>query len=177
MMLGGYINYEGARWVARMGAAQMTTILFLLLSIVSFSLPYTESVRPLFIIIPIYYWGIYRPSLIPAVLVFVLGLIVDFISGFPVGLHAALFVVVHVIMRSQRLFLMGQPYLMFWLGFTVISTGVYMAQWFFFSLRYLSLMPVTDILASNLLTILMFPLMALVLTFIQRILPPNLKSY
>lgn len=176
-MLVDHFSYENIRWGARVGIAQIFLIFLLLLSLVSFSLPHTDAVKPLFILIPLYYWNIYRPSLVPIVYVFVLGLLVDFVLGFPVGLHAALFVILHLVLKSQRLFLMGQPYLMFWLGFAIVSTSLYALEWLFFTLRYLSFMPISDVFASNVITILLFPIIALILTFIQRILPPVSKSY
>lgn len=176
-MLESYLRYENIRWFARAGIAQIFIILLLLFSMVSFSLPYTDTVRPLFIIIPIYYWSVYRPSLMPVIFVFMLGLIIDFVSGFPVGIHAIIFVIVQILIKSQRLFLMGQPYLMFWLGFAVISSGVYFFQWLFFTIRYFNLMPIADVLASNIITILLFPITALILTFIQRLLTIASKSY
>ncbi len=140
-MLANHLNYETIRWAARLSIAQSFLIFLFLLSLVSFSLPHADSVKPLFVLIPLYYWGIYRPSITPILYVFVLGLLMDFISGFPVGVHAVLFVVLQFVMRSQRLFLMEQPYPMFWLGFAIVSSSVYALQWLFFSLRYLTFMP------------------------------------
>jgi rod shape-determining protein MreD len=176
-MFADHLSYENIRWGARAGVAQAFIIFLLLLSLVSFSLPHTDTMKPLFILIPIYYWNIYRPSMIPTLYVFILGLLVDFVLGFPVGLHAALFVILQLILKSQRLFLMGQPYLMLWLGFALVSTSLYALEWLFFSLRYLSFMPISGVFASNVITILLFPVIALILTFIQRILPPVSKSY
>lgn len=176
-MLIDHFSYENIRWGVRAGIAQAFTVFLLLLSLVSFSIPHTDTIKPLLILVPFYYWTIYRPSLLPLFYVFIMGLLVDFVLGFPVGLHAILFIVIRIIIKSQRLFLMGQPYLMFWLGFAIVSTSLYALEWAFFSMRYLSFMPLSGVFSSNVVTILFFPFIALILTFIQKILPPVSKSY
>lgn len=168
---------ENLDWLWRIGIAQGFIALMLLFSLVSFSLPYTDSIRPFFILMPLYYWSVFRPSLVPAVILFALGLIVDFVSGFPIGLHAALFVIVNLTVKKQRLFLMGQPYPMFWMGFSVVATFVYTVQWLFFSLINLKLIGITDIIASNLITIFFFPFIAMIMAFIHKILPRPPKRH
>lgn len=172
-----FISSENLDWLWRISIAQFFILFLLLLSIVSYSFPHTDSVRPFFILMPLYYWSIYRPSLVIPLFCFLIGLWVDIVSGFPIGLHAALFLLVNIIIKSQRLFLMGQPYPMFWLGFVIVSTSVYVSQWLFFALIYMSIPPLIDTIASNIITILLFPFVAVILTFIQRILPLPPKSY
>ena len=162
---------ETIGWFLRVCFAQIFTGLMLLLSLVSYSLPYTDSIRPFFILMPIYYWSIYRPSLVSPLICFLLGIILDLISGFPIGLHAVFFVLVHIIVKSQRLYMMGQPYAMFWMGFAIVCTSTYFAQWVFFSILNQDLINIRDIFVSNIISILFFPVIALVLAFIQKILP------
>ncbi len=176
-MRNAFFTSENLDWIWRLGIAQGFVGLMLLLSLVSFSIPYSDSIRPFFVLMPLYYWSIYRPSLIPVIILFALGLIVDFVSGFPIGLHAALFVILHLIVKRQRLFLMGQPYPMFWMGFAIVTTFVFVAQWLFFSLVNFQLMALNEIIASNFTTILFFPFIAMIMAFIQKILPRPPKGY
>jgi rod shape-determining protein MreD len=115
----------------RMLFAHGVTAILLLLSVVSFSLPYISGVRPFFVLMAIYYWAIYRPTLIPPVATFGLGIILDLLTGAPVGLNALLFTVLQWVVRRQRVFLMGQPFVMIWIGFGLTAllagTGQYLA--------------------------------------------------
>lgn len=177
MISSGIFTYETIRWFARASLVQGFTLLLLILSMVSLALPYTGTIKPLLILIPIYYWGLYRPSFISLFAVFAFGILIDLLANYPVGLHAALFVIAGLVIRSQRLFMLGQPYLMVWLGFAIVSTSVYVAQWLFFMLIHMRFMPVQDLLASNVMAILLYPAIAAILTVMHRILPALSKSY
>jgi len=170
-MRNAFFTSENIDWLWRVLLAQGFIALMILFSLVSFSLPYSDSIRPFFILMPIYYWSIYRPSIMPIIILFSIGLIIDFVSGFPIGLHAALFVIVNLVVKQQRLFLMGQPYPMFWMGFAIIALSVFAAQWLFFSVINLRLIDITDTIASAFITILFFPFIAMIMAFIQKILP------
>lgn len=176
-MRNAFLTSENIDWLWRLLLAQGFIVLMILLSLVSFSLPYSDSIRPFFILMPIYYWSIYRPSIVPTVILFAIGLIIDFVSGFPIGLHAALFVIVNLIVKQQRLFLMGQPYPMFWVGFSIVTLFVFSAQWLFFSAINLHFFDITDKIASAFITILFFPFIAMIMAFIQKILPRPPKGY
>ena len=177
MISSSIFTYETIRWFARASLVQSFTLFLLLLSMVSLSLPYTGTIKPLLILVPLYYWNLYRPSFIPLFAAFAFGILIDLLAHYPVGLHAALFVVVGLVIKSQRLFMLGQPYLMIWLGFAIVSTSVYAAQWLFFMLIHMRFMPLTDLFASNAISILLYPAIAAILTVMQRILPALSKSY
>lgn len=170
-MSGHLFTSETLAWLSRSSVAQGFSILLLLLSLVSFSLPYADSIRPFFILMPIFYWSIYRPSLVSPLISFSFGILFDLISGFPIGIHAVFFLTTHIIIKKQRLFLMGQPYLMFWAGFAIISSAIHILQWLFFSIIHLDLIGFQNIFASNAITILFFPVIAMILAYIQKILP------
>src|SRR5688572_30014044 len=129
-----FVLTERIGWGARVLMAQMLTLLLFTLNLVSFSLPYAGEMRPFFLLMAIYYWAIYRPTLLPPVAAFTLGLLLDVLSDFPLGLNAILLLAVQLIVRRNRLFLMGQPYGMVWMGFGLTCITVAGAQWAFFAL-------------------------------------------
>lgn len=87
---------------------------------------------PLFLIV-IYYWAIYRPTLLPVWSVFALGCIVDLLTSFVLGFHAGIFVIVQMLVQSQRRVLMTQNFIALWLIFFAISLGVSAVTWGFHS--------------------------------------------
>ncbi len=155
----------------RLMLAQSVTGFFLILSLMSFSLPYASSVRPEFFMMLVYYWAVYRPTLISPLFVFILGLIIDIVSGLPIGLNAAALLLLQWLVQRQRLFLVGQSFIGLWIGFMVAVFGVIIFKWSIVSLLTLSVLPFSSALLSALTSIFVFPLVTFLLLGVHKILP------
>ncbi len=104
-------------------------------------------------------------------MVFFIGVFLDLLAGFPVGLHAILFLIVQWAVRDQRIFLMGQPYIMVWLGFGLICVGYSLIKALFF-LAYIGGLPSLAMLMSSIsLSVVLFPLVTLLFILAHKILP------
>ncbi len=158
-------------FLARLSVAHGLTFALFLLTLCSFSIPHTGQVRPFFLLMAIYYWSVFRPTLVPPSAAFGMGLLVDFLSGLPGGLTAGLLVAVQWIVRGQRRYLMGQSYVVLWTGFAMVAFGTAAAQWAVFGLLRLSWPPVEPILAGAGLSVLLFPPVVVVLQRVHRLLP------
>lgn len=169
--MGEILTADKISWAARLGAVQLVIGLLFILNLVNFALPYAGQVRPLFLLMAIYYWAIFRPTLIPPVMAFMWGLLLDLLSGAPVGLNALIFLIVQWVVRDQRLYLMGQSYVTLWLGFAVTAFAYCFVQWLLFSLLYTTLAGYGMPLATALLSVGLFPLISLILVFTHRFLP------
>lgn len=157
----------------RLGVAHGMILLLAVLDLISFSMPYAGNVRPFFLLVGVYYWAVYRPTLMPPWYVFALGLMTDILSGLPVGLSAFVLVCVQWIVRSQRLYLMGQSFLGMWMGFGVTCLIVAAMQIILFSVVTQSLPPVAPALASVGLSVCLFPAISLALVGTHRLLPAS----
>lgn len=162
---------QTAEWFLRLALAQALTILILGLNIVSFSLPYSGEIKPFLMLIAIYYWSVYRPTLLPVWLAFSYGLILDLLAGFPVGVNAIIFVLVRWIITDQRLYLTGQSFLMSWYAFGATALGAGILQWLIFSAAALRFLPFSSGLASLLLSIFLFPFFSIILHGVHKLLP------
>ena len=161
-------------WAMRLLLAQGVILLFLLLSIVSFSMPHAGDFKPFFLLMAVYYWAIYRPTVMPVAYTFVLGLILDLLAELPIGLSALILVGLQTIVQRSRLFLMGQPYVMVWLGFGIMAVAYTISFWLLMSLSEFSFAPLKafgQMLMAALLSIMLFPLASLLLQAVHRILP------
>lgn len=165
------MSFERVDWAAKLILAQGIIILLMLLNIVSFSLPHAGEFKPFFLLMAVYYWSIYRPTLIPSAYVFALGIVMDLEAGLPVGLSALLLVLCKVIVQSQRVFLMGQPYVTVWIGFALICVVHVFVMWLVTSLQAMMLMPASSILVAAGFSILIFPLISLILLGVHKLLP------
>lgn len=171
-----FFSSQNVSWIARLVLAQAVIFFLFLLGLINYSFPIAELPRPYFIVICIYFWMIYRPSLLSPAYIFILGLLFDFILNFPVGIHAVIFIVLQWVIRDQRLFFLGQPYMMVWMGFAFSCFGVFMLEWLSLSLISLNLFNFYDVLLGTLITVLIFPLVTLLFNVIYRILPSVSQS-
>lgn len=168
------VPFEFVNRISRLLLAHGVIVLFLLLNVVSFAMPHAGNFKPFFLLMVVYYWAIYRPTVMPVGYTFVLGLLLDFLAELPLGLSALVLVGLQTIVRRSRLFLMGQPYVMVWLGFGILSLGYTMAFWLLMSLKNLSFVPTASLvqmLVAAALGVLLFPLVSLVLLGVHRVLP------
>lgn len=172
-----FFSQEKIDWFSRVLLAQVVIFFLFMLGLVSFSIPMSGEVRPFFILMALYYWAIYRPSLLHPFFVFIYGIIFDLILGFPLGIHAVLFLLVQWVIKSQRLFFMGQTYLVVWIGFSLTVLSVLSVEWIFFSALAGAWLNLTSILTGFVMTSLLFPLITLMFIVVHKILPVTQKPY
>ncbi len=155
----------------RLCVAYILMLVLFLLNMISFSTPISTTIEIPFVIIVIYYWSVYRPSLMSPLLVFIAGICLDFISGLPAGLSSFTLLIMNNVVSNQRLFLTGQPFMVVWLGFVVVGAITLLIQWFLFGLinfQWTSLQPV---FLSAVSASLLFPVISLILNLSHKILP------
>ncbi len=150
----------------------------LLLNIVSISYPFVGAIKAPLFLMAVYYWAIYRPTLIPPWFVFACGILMDVTGGLPFGLNAAAYVGTHWLISEQRRFFMSQSFAMMWLGFMILSFGVAGLQWAVFCLLEGYMIPFTAFFYANAMGLALFPMVCLLLHLSHKVLPdpgPNLR--
>lgn len=160
-------------WLGVLGRTGLLLLVFFLLLMLSsfrFFSGEFSGIRPFFMLMAVYYWAVTRPVAIPYVAIFFVGLTLDLVADYPMGLNAATLIAVQWIAASQRRFLLGQSFAVIWAGFGVISLGVALLQWLVFMAFYGSFMGVKAILMSAVLTAAIFPLVAPLLATINKML-------
>ncbi len=172
-----FFSFENIRTYSRLALAHGFIFILFLLGVISYSVSSPDVVRPYFIVMALYFWSIYRPTLMSPAYVFALGLLFDFILNYPVGLHALIFVALQWIIRDQRLFFLGQPYFIAWIGFAFTCFSVLALEWGFFSLVSNIMFDYELVLWGSLVSILSYPLVTLLFHMIYRILPPVTQSH
>lgn len=148
-------------------------VMFLLfvLNTISFAAPLYTTIEMPFVLMVLYYWAIYRPTLIPPFLVFICGICLDALSGWPIGISSFVLLLVRQTVIDQRVFLTGQPFTVVWLGFVIVSVGALFLQWTLFSILHLELMSYLSVVLMVVAGGLVFPAVALVLNISHRVLP------
>lgn len=171
------LSLKGLENALRLTVPVSFLIFLFMLSVVALPIPDIGHIKPAYILMTIYYWSIYRPTLMPPWICFLVGLLLDILSSLPLGVNAMIFTLVQWMVRDQRQFLMGQPYIVIWFVFAVVTAISHMLQWAMYGLVEWSWAPLLPVGISMAATFLLFPVISLVLILIHRILPDTQRAY
>lgn len=162
---------------ARLMVPQLLLLLFVMLNMASIPLPYAGVIKANLVLMAVYYWAIYRPTLVPASLCFGIGMVMDIIGGFPLGLNAMVLVLVQWIVKDQRKFLMGQPYFVIWAAFGLVTVCASTLQWGLSGMPGMEWGPLLPVLGGIMISMLLFPFMTMILVFTHKILPVPPRTF
>lgn len=147
------------------------TVLLLLL-MANWALPYFNVLKPQIVLVAIFYWTLYRPTLMPPWAVFIAGLLLDAMNPvMPMGTHALSYLLIIGLLRPRRRMLMGQPFMMIWVAFIAAIIIDMTIKIFVLSAMTNTALNVPTILLNALVTTLAFPLVLMVLVWVHRLLP------
>jgi rod shape-determining protein MreD len=153
---------------ARYMMPAVTTMFLALLNVVPLGLPAISDVTPVVTMMAVFYWAVYRPDLLPPVVVFALGLAQDILLGNPTGLMALTLLAMHGVTITQRPAFLGKPFAVAWLGFAVISAGGFVLMWLLTCILATELLLTPAVLFQFVLTAICFPLAAWVFVRVHR---------
>lgn len=148
----------------------LLAVLFIL-NIVPFNFIAGGSFKAAFLLMGVYYWSIFRPTLLPVWLVFVCGLLLDLLNFYPPGLNALIFVTVRWLVSDSRRFLMAQGFAMLWLVFGLVAAVSQSLQWLIYALLSHAFVPFLPVAASMGLAMALFPLVCIFLHMTHKALP------
>lgn len=146
----------------------MITLLMVLISALPWQIPNFAPVTPAFTAISIYYWSIYQNIKLPYYSIFGLGMLLDLLTGIPLGLSALIYLLVKAILNSQRNFFTGKPFWIVWAGFAVVMLGISVFGWIVSSLYFSNFVAPLPFLIQCVLTILLYPVISFLLSILNR---------
>ncbi len=144
------------------------TFILLVTNAIPFHIPGFAQVAPLLPLIGIYFWAVYRPDLMPAAAVFLIGILHDFLAGLPVGVSALIFLAVLGAALAQRSFFFGKSFVIVWIGFIFVAAGALTLEWLLLSVISGEVIQVRAALYQFGLTISFFPVLAWIFTRWQQ---------
>lgn len=166
MMFEGTLHNLDRLW--RLASPFLLTLILVLLALIPTRIPELATIQPLLPLIAIYHWTVFRPDLMPMVLVFLAGMLEDLLSGGPMGIHTLMMLIVYGLVQSQRKFLFRKPFLVNWIGFAIFSAAAEIAAWTLGSLSLFAALPIRPFFFQFLITLALFPLLALALALWER---------
>lgn len=110
------------------------TVLLVMIGMVPIGVPNFAPIMPALGLIAVFFWLVYRPDLMPAWAVFLIGLIQDLLGGGALGVGVFVLLVVYAALAGQRRYLAQASFFLVWLAFLPVAAGAFVLTWLFNSL-------------------------------------------
>ena len=136
------------------------TLLLVIVGQLPWHLPGLAQVAPLMPLMAVYHWTIQRPDLLPAHAVFLIGLLVDLLSGGLIGVNTLVLLTVYGVIYSQRRFFIGKTFQITWLGFALVAAAAAVQSWLLVSAFHMTLIHPDALIFQYLLTVALYPIPA-----------------
>jgi rod shape-determining protein MreD len=157
--------------IARNLLPAAVTLAVLLAGVIPLHIAALQAVSPALLVIVVFYWTLYRPDLLPAVAVFLIGSLQDILMGLPIGVSACVLIGVHAAVTTQRRFFPGRSFEVVWLGFAIVATAALIFGWLLTCAYYLALIAPEKLAFQIVTTIGFFPIFCRVLRRCRLSLP------
>jgi len=129
---------------------------------------FASSARPSIGLICVYFWLVYRSDLFNLASVFILGMVVGFVSLAPFGSDLFAFLVMYLLVTNLLKYLNGKIFIVIWGGFSVLLLAAFFTKWVVVSVYYGRLLPVDMVLFAYLTTVVLYPLISGINSFVLR---------
>ena len=135
------------------------TLVLMLFAMTPTHIPGLSHVTPMYALMAVYFWSIYRPDLLGYGATFGIGVLEDLLSGTPLGSGALVLLVCQRVLFNQQKFFNNKPFGIFWLAFALVAAGAGLIRWICVGLAAPSgFTPVGQMLTSTLITVAIYPL-------------------
>jgi rod shape-determining protein MreD len=140
------------------------------LALANFPVSFTSGLLPppLLGLMPLYFWSLVRPDLMPPWAVFILGLIQDLLSGMPPGVWTASFIAAYAFIDRQRDALAGLSGWGAILGFGVVTLIANTCSYLLIAAFFHTFPPVAPVLGMLVVTVGLYIPAVFVLGVIRR---------
>ena len=160
--------------IARMTLSYALIAALFIFSLTAVPYPLDAFFKTPLLLMAVFYWSVYRPTLLPPAFVFLLGLAFDLLSASPLlGLHAIIFLVCRWALLDQRRFLAAQGFAMVWIGYAAIQTAYIAIIWLTYSLKSWHIFEMQTFAPTYFLGLILFPIIFLLLYITHKILPAD----
>jgi len=144
------------------------TVLLIMFGMVPIGIPNLAPVMPALGVIAVFFWLVYRPDLMPAWAVFLVGLIQDLLGGGALGVGVFVLLVVYAALAGQRRYLAQASFFLVWLAFLPVAAGAFVLSWLFNSLIADALLAPGPAVFQYLSTVAFYPVIAWLFVQAQR---------
>ncbi len=134
------------------------TLLLMLFAMTPTYIPGLSHITPMYALMAVYFWSIYRPDLLGYGATFGIGVLEDLLAGTPLGSGALILLLCQRVVFHQQKFFNNKPFGIIWLAFAVVATGAGLLRWICVGLAAASgFTPIGQMLTATLMTIGLYP--------------------
>ena len=137
------------------------TILLMLLTQVPFGIADQAVLLPAVTLACVYFWSLFRPAALPPPVVFLIGLLFDLLGYLPIGVGVLILLMVHGLALRWRRILTRQGFFAVWLAFAGFAMAAALLTWALTALLGFRLLPPGSALFQAVLTIALYPALAI----------------
>ena len=105
------------------------TVLLVMIALMHIPVPGFAELAPMLPVMAVYYWSLHRPELLPFWAVFLIGLVIDTLTGGTLGFNALMLLLVAAFMRPQRRYLFERGFAVHWIVFMVVVAVFEFLRW------------------------------------------------
>jgi rod shape-determining protein MreD len=145
-----------------------TSVMAALLSIEPFHLGGYAPLTPAFTLMTAYHWTLYRPDLLPALALFIIGTSQDLLSGELPGVTAVTLLLGRRVILAHRHYFVDRSFPFVWGGFSLLAGAAMLFLWALHSLLGGQLLGLRGPALQAVLTISIFPIASFLLGRTQR---------
>jgi len=167
------VSKSRLKWLWQMLVPVGVGIICVLIPVLPIHLPNGMNLVPLLLLVLIYFWSVHQPAFLSPVMVFLLGLFQDIVSGDPIGMAALVYLVVQGLILSQRRVFKGLSFALVWLGLGLASLCYVFLIWLAATLYSWQIAPVLGLGVQWLMTIVLYPVIGAVFTKIHHLVYPS----
>lgn len=145
-----------------------TAVFFLLLAYVPLNVAMFNNIRPDLGLVCIYFWMLHRPDLFGLVSIVILGLLDSAISSALPGASLFAYLTMYLLIYNTQKFFNAKPFVVIWYGFMALSLTTMLIKWLVVSIYFSRFLPLSMLMFSYLIGVALYPLVSMVLAFIQN---------
>ncbi len=154
--------------LARRAFPVTSTVLLMLASNAPFGIPDQAQLLPAVAVVAVYFWSLFRPSGMPPLAVFLIGLLLDLLGWLPLGTGVVTLLTVHAFCLYWRHGLAGQGFLTIWLAFAGFAFGAAALMWGLVGLLALRPAPIGPAAFQAVLSMALYPALAILFAHAHR---------
>ncbi|MCC2646587.1 MAG: rod shape-determining protein MreD [Rickettsiaceae bacterium] len=144
-------------------------IIISIIPLASFRLGELSSIFPAIEIVIIFYFSIYKPSILPLWLLFTYGIILDLVYGLAVGISVIPVIIISFLLRNQRQIFNRKEFKIVFLGFSLACILYLGLKYIIFSWYYSHFFDLKLVLIQGISTIFIYPIIHYSLQQIEKI--------
>jgi len=146
-------------------------IFAILFSTIPTGIPALQNFYPMFGVMFIYYWGTYKPQMLPYWFVFVVGVLQDTIFGLPLGSNALIYLLLRAYVTVTRKGRLKFFFFQIWKSFIITASMASILQWALYSFLWDQPLPLSSFVIQYALSCILYPLIHRVCFSVHMSLP------